>query len=155
MVTLKRSEFTVVIAALALLMYTLALSIVSQVASPSITDKTISNQAAIKAVGVGVYQDPALTVPLTEIDWGILEPGEEKNHTAYIRNESNVPVMLVFATENWSSVNASTFVALTWDYDGQLLEVDGFVEVTFTLVVDPAISGVDVFSFNIVIVGSG
>ena len=52
--------------------------------------RRISNKAAIKAVGVGVYQDPGLTVPLTEIDWGILEPGEEKNHTAYIRNESNV-----------------------------------------------------------------
>ena len=63
--------------------------------------RRISNKAAIKAVGVGVYQDPALTVPLIEINWGILEPGEEKNHTAYIRNESNVPITLVFATENW------------------------------------------------------
>ena len=117
--------------------------------------RRISNQAAIKAVGVGVYRDPALTVPLTEINWGILELGEGKNHTAYIRNESNVPIMLVFATENWSPQNASSFVALTWDYDGQLLEVDGFVEVTFTLAVDPAISGIDTFSFDIVIVGTG
>ena len=117
--------------------------------------RRISNQAAIKAVGVGVYRDPPLTVPLTEINWGILEPGEEKNHTAYIRNESNVPITLVLTTENWSPVNASSFVALTWDYDGQLLEVDGFVEVTFTLAVDPAISGIDTFSFDIVIVGTG
>jgi len=52
-------------------------------------------------------------------------------------------------------VNASSFVALTWDHDGQLLKVGGFVEVTFTLAVDPAISGIDAFSFDIVIVGSG
>ena len=117
--------------------------------------RRIGNQAAIKAVGVGVYQDPSLTVPLTEINWGILEPGEEKNHTAYIRNESNVPITLVLTTENWSPVNASSFVALTWDYEGQLLEVDGFVEVAFTLVVDPAISGIEAFSFDIVIVGTG
>jgi len=52
--------------------------------------RRISNRAAIKAVGVGVYQDLELTVSLTGIDWGILEPGEEKNHTAYIKNESNV-----------------------------------------------------------------
>ena len=115
----------------------------------------ISNQAAIKAVGVAVYQDPELTVPLTEINWGILEPGEAKNHTAYIKNESNVPITLVLITENWNPLNASKFVALTWDYDGQLLEVDGFVEVTFTLVVDSAISGIDTFSFDIVIVGIG
>lgn len=117
--------------------------------------RRIGNQAAIKAVGVGVYLDPALTVPLTEINWGVLEPGEEKNHTAYIKNESNVPITLVLTTENWSPLNASSFVALTWDYDGQLLEVDGSVEVTFTLTVDPAISGIEAFSFNIVIVGTG
>ena len=117
--------------------------------------RRISNQAAIKAVGVGVFRDPALTVPLTEINWGILEPREEKNHTAYIRNESNVPITLVLTTENWSPQNASSFIAFTWDYDGQLLEVDRFVEVTFTLTVDPAISGIDTFTFDIVIVGTG
>jgi len=117
--------------------------------------RRISNKAAIKAVGVGVYQDPALTVCLTEIDWGILEPGEKKNHTAYIENESNVAITLVLTTENWSPQNASSFIALTWDYNGQLLEVDEFIEVTFTLAVDPAISGIDAFSFDIVIVGTG
>lgn len=66
--------------------------------------RRINNQAAIKAVGVGVYQDSELTVPLTEINWGILEPGEEKNHTAYIENESNVPITLVSTTDNWSPV---------------------------------------------------
>jgi len=66
--------------------------------------RRINNQAAIKAVGVGVYQDSELTVPLTEINWGILEPGEEKNHTAYIENESNVPITLVLTTDNWSPV---------------------------------------------------
>jgi len=117
--------------------------------------RRINNQAAIKAVGVDVYQDPTLTVPLTEINWGVLEPGEEKNHTAYIENESNVPITLILTTENWSPLNASSFVALTWDYYGQFVAVGGFVEATFTLAVDPAISGIDAFSFDIVIVGSG
>lgn len=115
----------------------------------------IGNQAAIKAVGVGVYQDPVLTVPLTEINWGILEPGEEKNHTAYIKNESNVPITLVLSTDNWSPANASNFITLTWDYDEQPLGVDEFVKVIFTLAVDPAISGIVDFSFDIVIAGSG
>ena len=117
--------------------------------------RPIRNQAAIKAVGVGVYQDPELSLQLTAIDWGVLEPGEEKNHTAYIKNESNVPITLTLTTENWSPSNASEFVVLTWDYDGQPLGVDGFVEVTFTLAVDPAISGIGAFSFDIVIVGTG
>ena len=117
--------------------------------------RRINNQAAIKAVGVSVYQNPELTVPLTEINWGILEPGEEKNYTAYIENESNVPIMLVLTTDNWSPLNASNFIALTWDYDGQFVAVRGFVEATFTLAVDPAISEIETFSFDIVIVGSG
>jgi len=117
--------------------------------------RRINNQAAIKAVGVGVYQDPALTVLLTEINWGVLEPGEEKNHTAYIENDSNVPITLVLTTDNWSPVNASNSISLTWDYDGQSAAVGGFVEATFTLAVDPAISGIDAFSFDIIIMGSG
>ena len=117
--------------------------------------RRITNRAAIKAVNVNLYQDPALTVPLTEINWGVLEPGEEKNHTAYVTNESNVPVTLFLSTENWSPLNASSFVALTWDYDGQPIAVGGFVEATFTLAVDPAISGIETFSFDIIIVGSG
>ena len=119
------------------------------------SSRRISNKAAIKAVNVGVYQDPALTVPLTEIDWGVLEPGEEKNYTAYIKNESNVALTLFLTTENWSPLNASSFIALTWNYYGQPLEVDESVEVTLTLAVDPAISGITSFSFDIVIVGQG
>jgi len=119
------------------------------------SSRRVSNKAAIKAVNVGVYEDPELTVPLTEIDWGVLEPGQEKNYTAYIKNESNVLLTLFLITENWSPLNASSFVALTWNYDGKPLELDEFVEVTFTLAVDLAISGIKAFSFDIVIVGSG
>ena len=117
--------------------------------------RRIHGQGAIKAVGVEVYEDPALTVPLTEVNWGIVEPGQEKNHTAYFKNESNVPITLFLSTDNWSPANASNFIALAWDYNGQPLGVDEFVKVTFTLTVDPAISGILDFSFDILVVGSG
>ena len=119
------------------------------------TTRRIHNQGTIKAVGVDVYQDPALTVPLTEINWGTVESGGEKNYTVYIKNESNVLVTLALATDNWSPLNASSFIALTWDYGRQPLRVGEFVKATFTLAVDPAISGIETFSFDIVIVGSG
>lgn len=119
------------------------------------SSRRVSNKAAIKAVNVGVYQDPELSVPLTEIDWGVLEPGEEKNYTAYIKNESNVSLTLFLITENWNPLNASSFITLSWNYDGQPFEVDASVEVTLTLAVDMAISGIKTFSFDIVIVGSG
>jgi hypothetical protein len=119
------------------------------------TTRRIHGQGAIKAVGVEVYKDPALTVPLTEINWGTVEPGKEKNHTVYFKNESNVPITLFLSTDNWSPANASNFIALTWDYAGQLLEVDGALQVTLTLAVDPAISGIVDFSFDILVAGSG
>ena len=115
----------------------------------------VSNVASVKAVGVGVYADPGFTVPLTSIDWGILEPGSSKNFSAYIVNRSNVPVVLSLATENWNPINASAFITLTWNYAGVQIPVGGSIYVVFVLHVDSAISGITAFSFTILIVGSG
>lgn len=115
----------------------------------------IKSQAAIKAVGVTIYKDAELAIPLTEIDWGILEPGEEKNYSAYVKNDSNVPIRLSLLTENWIPANASIFITLDWNYDDELIGIAEFVEVTFMLIVDPATFGISNFSFDIIVIGSG
>jgi len=117
--------------------------------------RRIPSSATVKAVGVGVYKDVNFTVSVTQIDWGIVEPGESKNFSAYIVNQSNVPITLSMTTEDWNPVNSSDFIALTWDYSGSEVAVDGYVFVTFVLTVDHAVSGIDAFSFTMVIVGSG
>ena len=155
MVTLKRNESTVVIAALALLMYTLALSIVSQVASPIVTDKTVSNVGSVKAIGVGVYWDENCTSEVSSINWGMLEPGSSENVTVYIRNEGNSVASLSMDTSNWIPSNASDYITLSWDYGGVSITPGEVVQVTFTLSVSASIEGVTSFSFDIVIVGSG
>ena len=155
MVTLKRNESTVVIAALALLMYTLALSIVSQVASPIVTDKTVSNVGSVKAIGVGVYSDENCTSEVSFIDWGMLEPGSSENVTVYIRNEGNSVASLSMDTSNWSPSNPSNYITLSWDYGGVSITPGEVVQVTFTLSVSASIEGITSFSFHIVIVGSG
>ena len=155
MVTLKRSEFTVVIAALALLMYTLALSIVSQVASPSLTDKTVSNVGSVKAIGVGVYWNNSCTSEVSFIDWGMLEPGSSENVTVYIRNEGNSVASLSMDTSNWSPSNASIYITLSWDCGGVSINPGEVLPVIFTLSVSASIEGITSFSFDIVIVGSG
>lgn len=154
-VTLKRYEFTVVIATLALVMYTLALSAVNEVLSPVQTDKTISNVGSVKAVGVGVYWDQNCTNVVSAIDWGMLEPGSSKNVTVYIRNEGNSVVSLSMATSNWNPSNASDYITLGWDYTGQIVDPESVIEVTLILAVSSSITGVTSFSFDIVIVGSG
>jgi hypothetical protein len=117
--------------------------------------RRIPSIATLKTVGVGVYEDPACTVIVTQIDWGILEPGDTATFDAYIKNLSNVPITLTIHTEDWSPANASNFISLSWDYDGTRIPVDSSIPVTFALNVDAATSGIESFSFTIVIVGSG
>ena len=117
--------------------------------------RRIPSLATLKVVGVGVYKDVNFTVSVTEIDWGIVEPGENKSFSAYIKNESNVPITLTMYTEDWNPVNSSSFVSLSWDYDGSEIPVDGSIPVTLVLNVDPATAGISSFSFTIVIIGSG
>jgi len=115
----------------------------------------IRNITTLKVVGVGVYKDANFTLLVTEIDWGVVEAGETKDFSVYIKNESNVPLSLAMRTESWEPANASSFVSLAWDYSEELIPVDSSVPMTFTLSVDSAISGITSFSFTIVIIGSG
>lgn len=117
--------------------------------------KTVHSVATIKTVGIGVYQDFECTLPLASINWGILEPDETKNFTAWIRNESNVPETLALEAENWVPSNASDHITLSWNYDGSTIEVGQVVEIAFTLHVLPTITGIKDFTFDMVIIGSG
>jgi len=116
---------------------------------------SISNVAQVKAVGVEVYVNPELTVRLTEINWGSVEPGESKTFNAYIRNGGNSPMTLSLNTENWVPANASSMIQVIWDYSGGTVDAWQVVMVEFELRVDPSVIGIDTFSFTMVITGSG
>lgn len=148
-------EKIVAVAVVSLVTYTIALSLLNPASSPLHTQSQISSGGRIKAIGVAVYSDSGCTNKLSSIDWGVLEPGENKNVIFYIRNEGNYAVTVSFSTENWSPSNASLHINLSWDYDGQSINPDEAIEVTFTLEVSSDISGITDFSFDIVIVGSG
>ena len=152
---MKSKEFIVGGAALTLVTYVLALSLVGQVLSAVQTSKTVSNAGTVKAIGVGVYEDIECTNPLSSIDWGVLEPGSSENVTCYIRNEGNSVQTLSMYTSDWSPSSASDYMTLSWDYGGQSIDVDEVVQVTFTLSVDASVGGITSFSFDITIVGSG
>lgn len=117
--------------------------------------RRIPASARVKTVGIGVYLDPNCTFPVTEIDWGLIEPSEEKTFSAYIKNESNVAVTLTMHTEEWMPTTASSFIHLSWNYDGKAIPLDESKPVSFILSVDAEIEGIDTFAFTIVIVGSG
>jgi hypothetical protein len=150
----KSKEFMVAGAVLTLVAYTLTLSLAGEVLSAVQTSKKVSNSGTIMAVGVGVYQDSVCTKPLSSIDWGMLEPGSSSDETCYIRNEGNSVSTLSMSTSNWNPSTASNYMTLSWNYDGQSINPNEAVQVTFTLSVSASIDGITSFSFDITIVGS-
>ena len=116
---------------------------------------SISNVAQVKAVGVEIYSDAQLSVLVSRIDWGVVEPGGSKSFVAYVKNSGNSPVFLSLQASDWQPSNASLVMHVSWDVGNASLDAGRFVVVTFKLVVDSAVLGIDVFAFTIVVTGSG
>ena len=117
--------------------------------------QAVGSRGEVKVLGVSVWQDLNLTTPLTVIDWGMLEPSENKTVSCYLRNEGNVPSLLTVYTENWQPVNASNWISLSWNLEGVNIEVAEALKTDLTLTVSPDIKNIFSFSFDIVISGSG
>ena len=116
--------------------------------------RSIWNNGTIKAIGIEVYQDANATIPLTNIEWGYLDPGENKSVTIYVKNEGSMDVTLSKYEDAWEPIEAGKYVSLTWDYDGYTLEPSGVYSVVITLNVDEAVEDVTSFTFSVTIVGS-
>jgi len=115
---------------------------------------TLPNLGTVKAIGVGVYWDSGCSNTVTSVNWGTVEPGSTNDVTIYIKNEGNTAATLSSVAENWNPSIASTYMSLTWDYAGQVIDVGAVVQVTLSLSVSDTIEGITSFSFDIVIVGS-
>ena len=115
---------------------------------------TLPNVGSVKASGVGVYWDSGCSNTVTSVNWGTVAPGSTNDVTVYIKNEGNTAATLSSSTENWDPSIASTYMSLTWDYAGQVIDVGAVVQVTLSLTVSDTLEGVTSFSFDIVIVGS-
>ena len=111
----------------------------------------IRNVGTIRAVGVEVYADAGLTTVLTEISWGVLDPGASRTFDAWVQNSGNVAQGLALSTEGWSPFGAGNSISLSWDYGDVLIPAGASIPVVFTLSVDSGISGVSGFSFVVVI----
>ncbi len=151
---MEKYDAIVAKATFALVIYVLALSTIGSVMSVMHTNETISNVGSVKAVGVGVYWDSACSNAVSSINWGMLNPGSSKNETIFIRNEGNTTVTLTMTTSNWNPPNASDYLTLNWNYNGQALEVGEVIQVTLTLSVSSSIDGITSFSFDITLTAS-
>ena len=151
---MEKYDAIVAKAAFALVIYVLALSATGYVMSAMQTSETIPNAGSVKAVGVGIYWDQTCTNAVSLINWGLLDLGSSKNKTVYIRNEGNTTATLTMTTSNWNPSNASDYITLNWDYDGQPFEVGEVIQVTLILSVSSGIEGITNFSFDITITAS-
>jgi hypothetical protein len=152
---LEKKEGIVAGAAVALVLYTLSLSIFGPMLAAALRNQTISNAGSVKTIGVGVYWDENCANAVTSINWGIIEPGSNVNKTVYIRNEGNAAATLNMTTSNWNPVAASSYMRLIWDYAGQTLTVNEITQVKFTLTVSSDITDITNFSFDITIAANG
>ena len=150
----KRKFVNATIAVVALIL--LSGFMLSQVMSAILISRTISNVGTLKlSVDIGVYWDASFTNRTTAINWGTLDPGTAKSFSTYIRNEGTSALTLSMSTSNWSPSTASNYITLNWNYNGQTVNPNEYVGVTFTLTVSNSIAGVSSFSFDISLVGSG
>jgi hypothetical protein len=152
---MKKQDSILVMAAVGLLIYCVSLSFLGQVLSAVQTNKTLTNQGSVTAIGVGVYWNSNGTNPVSSFDWGMLDPGTNKTITCYIKNEGNNVVTLSMSASNWNPANAPTYLTLTWNLGGSTVNPGQIRTARFTLAVSASTSGITNFSFDITIVGSG
>jgi uncharacterized membrane protein len=66
-------------------------------------------------------------------------------------NNGTVPVTLTLSTQDWNPIEASSYMTLSWDYAGAILNSTETMSTTLTLIVGPDVSGITEFQFNIII----
>lgn len=103
---------------------------------------------SVKEADVIIYRDLNCTQPLQFVDAGIVDPGDTKNWTIYVRSRLDTPIGLNLQTTNWDPSSANGQIQLTWDYDGRRFGGNQTLEVILTLVISYALHDVSTFSFD-------
>jgi hypothetical protein len=141
----------------ALVTCALVVSIVAAGAAMALltTRKTISGSGSIKGVAIGVYWDLECTNVTSSLNFGMLEPGSSTTFTLYLENEGNSALTLNMTSKNWNPANATDYMTLTWNREGQLISLDEVMDFAITLSVSEDITGISTYSFDIVVSGTG
>jgi hypothetical protein len=109
----------------------------------------------IKAIGIQVYGDSALSKPVESINWGTIEAGGVSIASVWLRNNGTSPVTLTLANQNFNPASAANYLTLSWTYTGQTLQSNGVIAVNLQLSVASNVKDITSFSFDIIITASG
>ena len=86
---------------------------------------------------------------LHDIDWGIIQPGSIVNVTVFVKNEGNRAISLNITAEDWSPVEATSYMTFSSNYVGQTIDVREILQVTLSLTTSLNIEDITSFSFDI------
>lgn len=101
----------------------------------------IRSTGSIKAIGVSFSQ--------SSIDWGRIGRGESKTVVLTCTNINNTAATLSMAPANWSPSSASSYLLLTWNCTGVVLQPQQSCHAAFTLNAADADLPFSSFAFDI------
>lgn len=107
------------------------------------------------AVTLELYSDGGCTTKVTSINWGTTEPGGSYNSMIYVKNLGDVGVRLFLNTQNWDPSEAAQYMQLDWNYTDAVLGPEQSIPIRLTLTVSQNATGINDFSFEIVVTGEG
>jgi len=110
--------------------------------------RMISNVGTIRTIGFDIYSDAIMNTTLTQINWGMLSPGDLAGFTAYARNNGNIPILLTFNITGWNPAIAANYLTPSWNYTGTILQPGQSFTLQFTLAVKTTITNVTNFSYT-------
>lgn len=119
-----------------------------------IATQTITSNATLTTVNVGVYSDRQCKQNCTSISWGTLYPSNSTSRIIYVKNTGNLTLTLSMTTGSWAPTNAGDYLTLTWDQEGAVLQTGESVTANLTLLAASDTGDLTNFSFDIVITGA-
>jgi hypothetical protein len=118
------------------------------------SSRTISSHGTIRGVNVNIYQDSGCSQLLSSLDWGTIDNGSQTVKTVYVKNEGTSNMTLTISNNTWVPVDATSYLALSWNREGYVLANGTSVDVDLTLTVSPTFTNGTDFSFDIIITGT-
>jgi len=109
---------------------------------------TFSRVSALETYGdLGAYWDNECTQRVTSIEWGVLQPGSNKNINLFIKNEGDNTICPTLSTENWSPSIAFEYLNLEWNCTGESINSGEKLQIMLTLTIPFVVDFTD-FSFD-------
>lgn len=132
----------------------MALAMVAATLSTLQTSQQSSgNSSVIPSVNAENFKFFTATNPpqhLTQIDWGIISPGENVTKAIYITSSNSKTYRLTITTSRWGPDQAQEYMAFTENGTGQTMTAQSGI-IGLTLQVFENCTGITWFSFDIIV----